>query len=53
MESGREEAISAMRLFDGEHLSFGRFYPGPVERRFEIDASFGSDEPRAHAPASS
>ncbi|MCF8031945.1 MAG: FAD-dependent oxidoreductase [Desulfarculaceae bacterium] len=50
MASGRQAAESAHRLVTGQHLTFGRAYPGPVETEFEIDPSRGSDAPRAEPP---
>ncbi|MCB2225441.1 MAG: FAD-dependent oxidoreductase [Desulfarculaceae bacterium] len=50
MASGRQAAESAHRLITGEHLTYGRSYPGPVETEFEIDTSRGSDAERAEAP---
>lgn len=46
MASGREAAESAHRLVSGEHLTYGRAYPGAVETEFEIDTERGSDAPR-------
>jgi NADPH-dependent glutamate synthase beta subunit-like oxidoreductase len=47
MASGREAAESVNRLLDGEHLQYGRSYPGPFEMEFDIDTSRGSDKKRA------
>jgi len=46
MASGRRAAESVHRLFTGQHLSYGRSYPGPFETEFEIDVSRGSDDKR-------
>lgn len=46
MASGRQAAESVHRLLTGEHLTYGRAYPGPVETEFEIDISGGSEERR-------
>jgi NADPH-dependent glutamate synthase beta subunit-like oxidoreductase len=50
MASGRRAAESAHRLVSGEHLTYGREYPGPVETEYEIDHSRGSDAARAQIP---
>ncbi|MGD9123667.1 MAG: FAD-dependent oxidoreductase [Desulfarculaceae bacterium] len=50
MASGRRAAESAHRLLTGQHLTFGRKYPGPVETEFEIDISRGSQAERAQPP---
>lgn len=50
MASGRKAAESAHRLLTGQHLTYGRNYPGPVETEFEIDTSRGSDAQRAETP---
>ena len=42
MAEGRQAAVSVNRLLAGEHLSYGRSYPGPVETEFEIDTARGS-----------
>jgi len=46
MASGRAAAESADRFLRGEHLRFGRGWPGPVETEFEIDTSRGSADAR-------
>ncbi len=46
MAGGRQAAESVDRFLKGEHLRFGRTYPGPVETDFEIDADRGSKERR-------
>ncbi len=46
MASGRTAAESVHRLFTGQHLGFGRSYPGPVETEFAIDTSRGSGAER-------
>ncbi len=46
MASGRRAAESVHRLFTGEHLSYGRSYPGPIETEFDIDTARGSDTRR-------
>ena len=46
MASGREAAESAHRLVNGEHLTYGRAYPGAVETEFEIETDRGSDARR-------
>lgn len=46
MASGREAAESAHRLITGEHLTYGRAYPGAVETEFDIDTQGASDAPR-------
>jgi NADPH-dependent glutamate synthase beta subunit-like oxidoreductase len=51
MASGREAAISADRFMRGEHLKYGRSYPGPVVTEYDIDTSLGSDADRTALPA--
>ncbi len=46
MASGRRAAESVHRVFTGQHLVYGRSYPGPFETQFEIDISRGSDARR-------
>jgi formate dehydrogenase major subunit len=46
MASGRWAAESVHRLFSGQHMTYGRAYPGPVETEFEIDTSRGSADGR-------
>jgi NADPH-dependent glutamate synthase beta subunit-like oxidoreductase len=46
MASGRRAAESVHRLFSGQHMTYGRAYPGPIETEFEIDTSRGSDAER-------
>jgi formate dehydrogenase major subunit len=46
MASGRRAAESVHRLFSGQHMTYGRAYPGPIETEFEIDISRGSDAKR-------
>jgi len=50
MAEGREAAESADRFVMGEHLTFGRSYPGPVELVFEIDISGASSLDRQPVP---
>lgn len=50
MASGRRAAESAHRLLTGQHLGYGRDYPGPVETEFDIDTSRGSDARRVAMP---
>jgi len=47
MASGREAAESVNRLLKGDHLQYGRNYPGPFEMEFDIDTTRGSDKNRA------
>ncbi len=42
MASGRAAAESVDLFLKGEHLKYGRSYPGPIELEFEIDESRGS-----------
>ncbi len=46
MASGQEAAESVNRFLNGEHLRFGRQYPGPIETQFDIDTSMGSVDKR-------
>ena len=46
---GRQAAESAHRLVGGEHLTYGRSYPGAVDTEFEIDTERGSDAERVNA----
>jgi len=46
MAGGRRAAESAHRLLKGEHLRYGRSYPGPVETDFEIDTRRGTKSKR-------
>jgi NADPH-dependent glutamate synthase beta subunit-like oxidoreductase len=46
MASGRWAAESVHRLFSGQHMTYGRAYPGPIETEFEIDTSRGSADGR-------
>ena len=46
MASGRRAAESVHRLLSGQHLTYGRTYPGPIETEFEIDTAGGSDDRR-------
>lgn len=50
MASGRRAAESVYRLLSGQHLTYGRSYPGPFETDFEIDTSRGSDTRRVTLP---
>lgn len=50
MASGRRAAESAHRLLSGQHLSYGRGYPGPVETEYGIDTGRGSDAGRVAMP---
>lgn len=45
MASGRNAAESAHRLVSGEHMRYGRQYPGPVDTDFDIKPQ-GADVPR-------
>ncbi|MBC2715564.1 MAG: FAD-dependent oxidoreductase [Desulfobacteraceae bacterium] len=46
LASGREAAESVHRFLCGEHLRFGRAYPGPIETEFDIDTSGASLDKR-------
>jgi NADPH-dependent glutamate synthase beta subunit-like oxidoreductase len=46
MASGREAAESVNRFLNGDHLRYGRQYPGPIETEFDIDTSNASSEKR-------
>ncbi|MBW2370451.1 MAG: FAD-dependent oxidoreductase, partial [Deltaproteobacteria bacterium] len=46
MAGGRQAAESVDRFLKGEHLTYGRAYPGPIETEFEIDATRGSSDAR-------
>ena len=50
MAAGRRSAESVDRFLKGEHLAYGRAYPGPVETDFAIDTSRGSKEDRIDPP---
>ena len=50
MASGRRAAESAHRLVTGQHLTYGRSYPGAVETDYDIDLSRGSDARRVVMP---
>ena len=50
MAAGRRAAESVDRFLKGEHLSYGRAYPGPVETDFDIDTSRGSKAERVAPP---
>ncbi len=50
MASGREAAESVHRYLSGQHLTYGRFYSGPVELEFDINTDRGSRERRALLP---
>jgi NADPH-dependent glutamate synthase beta subunit-like oxidoreductase len=50
MASGRRAAESADRFLKGEHLEFGRRYPGPIETEFEIEIKRGSKDSRTNIP---
>ena len=50
MAGGREAAESVDRYLNGEHLRFGRTYPGPIETEFDIDTDRGSEDRRAQIP---
>jgi NADPH-dependent glutamate synthase beta subunit-like oxidoreductase len=47
MAKGRQAAESVNRYLTGEHLRFGRTYPGPIETEFDIDTDRGSEDRRA------
>jgi len=51
MASGRRAAESVDRFLRGEHLSYGRAYPGPVETDFPIEAGSAPPAPRVALPA--
>jgi NADPH-dependent glutamate synthase beta subunit-like oxidoreductase len=46
MAKGRQAAESVHRYLAGEHLRYGRRYPGPVETEFDIDTQRGSEDVR-------
>ena len=46
MAGGRRAAESVDRFLKGEHLRYGRSYPGPVETEFAIDTRRGSEDRR-------
>ncbi len=46
MASGKQAAESVNRFLKGEHLRFGRKYPGPVETEFDIDTGGASADRR-------
>ena len=46
MAKGRQAAESADRFLTGEHLRYGRQYPGPIETEFIIDTDRGSENKR-------
>ena len=50
MANGRQAAESVDRYLTGEHLRYGRSYPGPIKTDFAIDTSRGSDAPRTKLP---
>jgi NADPH-dependent glutamate synthase beta subunit-like oxidoreductase len=50
MAKGRCAAESAHRFLSGEHLSYGRAYPGPIETDYEIDTSRGNGIGRCAVP---
>jgi formate dehydrogenase major subunit len=50
MAGGRIAAESVDRYLRGEHLSYGRNYPGPIESEFEIDTARASDLGRIEIP---
>lgn len=50
MAGGRRAAESVDRFLKGEHLRFGRSYPGPVETEFEIDVAGASEAARVLPP---
>jgi NADPH-dependent glutamate synthase beta subunit-like oxidoreductase len=50
MAAGRRAAESVDRLLRGEHLAYGRAYPGPVETEFTIDTSRGAASDRIDPP---
>ena len=51
MARGRQAAESVHRFLQGEHLTYGRAYPGPVETHFDIDTRRGSSDSRAKIPS--
>ena len=50
MAKGRQAAESVDRYLNGEHLRYGRTYPGPIETEFEIDTDRGSEDRRMAIP---
>jgi NADPH-dependent glutamate synthase beta subunit-like oxidoreductase len=50
MAAGRRAAESVDRFLKGEHLAYGRAYPGPVETEFTIDTSRGAASDRIDPP---
>jgi NADPH-dependent glutamate synthase beta subunit-like oxidoreductase len=50
MAAGRRAAESVDRFLRGEHLAYGRAYPGPVETEFTIDTSRGAASDRIDPP---
>jgi NADPH-dependent glutamate synthase beta subunit-like oxidoreductase len=50
MAAGRRAAESVDRFLKGEHLAYGRAYPGPVETEFTIDTSRGAASYRIDPP---
>jgi len=50
MAKGRRAAESVHRYLTGEHLRYGRQYPGPVETEFDIDMDRGSQDRRMEMP---
>jgi len=50
MAGGRQAAESVDRYLNGEHLRFGRTYPGPIETEFDIDTDRGSEDKRVQIP---
>ncbi|SHI11340.1 NADPH-dependent glutamate synthase beta chain [Desulfofustis glycolicus DSM 9705] len=50
MRSGREAAISVIRLLQGQHLSYERAYEGPVVTEYAISTDRGSALERTAIP---
>ena len=50
MAIGRRAAESAHRFITGEHIRYGRDYPGPIETEFTIDTRHGATIERATIP---
>ncbi len=50
MAKGRQAAESVNRYLAGEHLRYGRQYPGPFETEFDIDTRRGTQEERIQSP---
>lgn len=50
MARGRQAAESVDRYLQGEHLRYGRIYPGAIETEFEINTDCGSKDLRFEIP---